>query len=97
LSIQKSPFDNRDSKNIKKWKTANSSTHAWQSTRRDALENYGTIFNACTTAGAAVFDDSAGAFSDFDFEIARGPLDAFYVCVSDQFDVQVPADLDQFG
>jgi hypothetical protein len=68
----------------------------WQSTCRDTLKNHRTIFNTSATTGAAVFDYGAGAFSDFDLEITRGPLDAFKVRVSDQFDVQVPADLDQF-
>jgi hypothetical protein len=32
-----------------------------------------------------------------DPEVARIPLDAFDLCQGNQFDVVVPADLDQFG
>jgi len=61
------------------------------------LKSYRTIFNARAASGAAVFNDAAGAFSDFDFEIAWGSLNRFQISVGDQLDVHVPADLDQFG
>ena len=61
------------------------------------LKSYRTIFNARAASCAAVFNDAAGAFSDFDFEIAWGSLDRFQISVGDQLDVHVPADLDQFG
>jgi len=51
------------------------------------LKYHGTIFNTCTASGAAVLDDTAGAFSDFDLEIAGRSLDAFKVRIGDQFDV----------
>jgi hypothetical protein len=61
------------------------------------LKSYRTIFNARAASRAAIFNDGAGAFSDFDFEISRGSLDRFQISVGDQLDVHVPADLDQFG
>jgi hypothetical protein len=61
------------------------------------LKSYRTIFNARAASCAAVFNYAAGAFSDFDFEIAWGSLDRFQISVGDQLDVHVPADLDQFG
>ena len=51
------------------------------------LKYHGTIFNTCTAAGAAILDDTAGAFSDFDFEISGGAFYTFKVRVGDQFDV----------
>jgi len=47
----------------------------------------GAIFNTCAAAGAAVFDDSAGTFSDFDLEISGRTLHALKICVGDQFDI----------
>jgi len=47
----------------------------------------GTIFNAGTASGTAVFDDSAGPLSDFDLEIPGRSLDALKVRVGDQFDI----------
>jgi hypothetical protein len=63
---------------------------------RRILNDHRAILNAGTASGATIFDDRAGPFFDFDLEIARGSLHAFQVCIGDQFDVQVPADLDQF-
>jgi hypothetical protein len=60
------------------------------------LKYHGAIFNTCTASGAAILDDTAGAFSNFDFEISGGAFYTFKVRVGDQFDVYVPADLDQF-
>jgi hypothetical protein len=60
------------------------------------LKYHGTIFNTCTASGATIFDDSAGPFFDFDFEISRGSFYTFKVRIGNQFNVQVPADLDQF-
>jgi hypothetical protein len=62
-----------------------------------SLESHRTIFNARAAPCAAVFNYGAGAFSDFNFEIAWGSLDRLQISVSDQLDVHVPADLDQFG
>jgi hypothetical protein len=61
------------------------------------LKSYRTIFNARAASRAAIFNDGAGAFSDFDFEISWGSLDRFQISVGDQLDIHVPADLDQFG
>jgi hypothetical protein len=61
------------------------------------LKSHRTIFNARAASRAAVFNNAAGAFFDFDFEIAWGSLDRFQISVGDQLDVHVPADLDQFG
>jgi hypothetical protein len=47
----------------------------------------GAIFNTCTAAGTAVFDDGAGTLSDFDLEISGCSLHTFKVCVGDQFDI----------
>jgi hypothetical protein len=60
------------------------------------LLNHWAVFNAGTTAGAQVHVDAAGTLLHFNLEIARLALDAFKICVGDQFDVQMPADLDQY-
>ena len=60
------------------------------------LKSHRTIFDTRAASCAAVFNNAAGAFSDFDVEISRGSLDRFQISVSDQLDVHVPADLDQF-
>jgi hypothetical protein len=61
------------------------------------LKSHRTIFNARAASRAAVFNNAAGAFFDFDFEIAWGSLDRFQISVGEQLDIDVPADLDQFG
>jgi len=59
----------------------------WPLPRRGILEDHGAIFNTCTASSAAIFDDGAGAFSNFDFEISGGAFYTFKVRVGDQFDV----------
>jgi len=60
------------------------------------LLNHRAIFNAGTAAGAQIHIDTACAFFDFYLEIAGFARNAFKVCIGDQFDVQMPADLDQY-
>jgi hypothetical protein len=55
------------------------------------------ILDTCPASSATVLDDAPSTLFDLDFEIAWGAFDGFQVCVSDQLDVHVPADLDQFG
>jgi hypothetical protein len=45
------------------------------------LKYHGAIFNTCTTSGAAIFDDTAGAFSNFDFEISGRAFYTFKIRV----------------
>ena len=56
-----------------------------------------TIFNAGAAPGTEIPFDTAGAFANFDLEIARVSLNRFQIRVSDQFNIQMPADLDQYG
>jgi hypothetical protein len=60
------------------------------------LLNHRAVFDAGATAGTQVHVDAAGALFDFYLEIAGLALDAFKICIGDQFDVQMPADLDQY-
>jgi hypothetical protein len=69
---------------------------SFSSACRHILNDHRAIFDARAASGTAVFDDGAGSLFDFDFEIAGGALNAFKVCVGNQFNVQMPADLDQF-
>ena len=64
--------------------------------RQINLLGHGAVFNAGPAARAPILSNIAGTFADFYLEIAWLAVDGFQVCVSDQFDVQVPADLDQF-
>jgi hypothetical protein len=57
---------------------------------------YGAIVHAGTAAGAQVGIDGPGALADFNLEFARFALNGFQIRISDQFDVQMPADLDQY-
>ena len=56
-----------------------------------------TVLDADAAPGAAVHVNAPGAFPDFDLEIPRGPLDGFEIRIGDQFNIEMPADLDQFG
>ena len=51
------------------------------------MEDHGTIFNTCTASGAAILNDAAGAFSNFDFEISGGAFYTLKVRIGDQFNV----------
>jgi hypothetical protein len=51
------------------------------------LEDHGTIFDTCTASGAAIFDNRAGAFFDFDLEISGGAFYTLKVRIGDQFNV----------
>ena len=63
---------------------------------RRILNDHRAILNTGTASGTTVFDDGAGPLSDFDLEVAGGSLHAFKVCIGNKFNVQMPADLDQF-
>ena len=62
-----------------------------------ALLNHRAVLHTGATTGAQIHFYAAGAFFDFDLEIARFARNAFKIRVGDQFDVQMPADLDQYG
>ncbi len=55
------------------------------------------VFDARPASGAQIHVDASGAFSYLHFEIARGAFNGFQIRVCDQLDVQMPADLDQYG
>ncbi len=61
-----------------------------------ALLNHRAVFNTGSAPGAQIHPDAAGAFFDGDLEIAGLALDCFKIRVSDEFNVQMPADLDQY-
>jgi len=56
-----------------------------------------TVFNAAATASAQISVHTAGSFVNPDLKISRRTLDRFNVCVREYLDVEMPADLDQFG
>jgi len=55
------------------------------------------VFDTAAASGAEVCSDAACAFPYLDLEISSSALDGFKIRIGDEFDVQVPADLDQFG
>jgi len=56
-----------------------------------------TVLNAVSTSGAKIHVDTACSFFDFYFEIACRSLNRFEIRIGNDFDVEMPADLDQFG
>jgi hypothetical protein len=58
--------------------------------------NHGTVFHAGTTTGAQIHVDAAGALFHFYGEVAGVTGNAFKICIGDQLDIQMPADLDQY-
>jgi hypothetical protein len=63
----------------------------------DLRLHHGTVFHTGTTPGAQIHLDAAGTLFHFDLEIAGLTGNAFKVCIGDQLNVQMPADLDQYG
>ena len=61
-----------------------------------ALLNYRAVFNTGAAPGAQIHLDTARTLFDFYLEIAGLAGNAFKICVGDQFNVQMPADLDQY-
>ncbi len=61
------------------------------------LMGYRTMLDTAAASGAAAHVDASSAFPDFHFEISSGSFHRFQIRIGDQFNVQVPADLDQFG
>jgi hypothetical protein len=58
---------------------------------------YRTVVDACPASSTKIQLDRTSAFADLDLEIARFALDLFQIRIGDHLDVQVPADLDQYG
>jgi hypothetical protein len=58
---------------------------------------YRAVFNANAAAGAQIHIDAPGPFPYFHPEISRASFNRLKIRISDELDVQVPADLDQFG
>jgi len=58
---------------------------------------HGAILNAGTASGAQVHFNASGAFSNLDFKISGFTVKGFKIRVCDKLDVQMPADLDQYG
>jgi len=56
-----------------------------------------TVLNAVSTPSAKIHVDTACPLFDFYFEIARRSLDRLEIRIGNDFDVEMPADLDQFG
>jgi hypothetical protein len=55
------------------------------------------VLHAVPTSGAKIHIDTACPLFDFYFEIACRSLDRLEIRIGNDFDVEMPADLDQFG
>jgi len=56
-----------------------------------------TVFNATATASTKIGVYTAGPFFNPDLKISSRTLDRFNICIREYLDVEMPADLDQFG
>jgi hypothetical protein len=61
------------------------------------LDFFGTLLGAGAAADALGDIDVAGVLDQFDLEVPRLTPDLFDFAESSQLDIQMPADLDQFG
>jgi hypothetical protein len=55
------------------------------------------VLHTVPTSGAKIHIDTACPLFDFYFEIACRSLDRLEIRIGNDFDVEMPADLDQFG
>jgi hypothetical protein len=61
------------------------------------LVNDRTVFHTTAATGAKIHIDTSRPLSDFHLEISFLSRNPFYFRKREQFNVNVPADLDQFG
>jgi len=61
------------------------------------LMGHRAVLHAAAAPGAAGHINASRTLLDFHFKIARGPFHRFQIRIGDQFNIQMPADLDQFG
>jgi len=55
------------------------------------------VVHTGAAAGAKVFDNASSPFADFYFKITGFTADLFKIRVGNKLDIQMPADLDQYG
>jgi hypothetical protein len=55
------------------------------------------VLHAVSTSGTKIHVDTARLLFNFYFEIACRSFDRFEIRIGNDFDVEMPADLDQFG
>jgi hypothetical protein len=55
------------------------------------------VLNAVPTTGAKIHVNTACPLFNFYLEVSCRPFNRLKICVRDDFDVKMPADLDQFG
>jgi hypothetical protein len=63
---------------------------------RRGIVHHRAVFNTNATPGAQIHVDAPGPFPNLHFEIPRGSLHRLKIRIGDEFDIQMPADLDQF-
>jgi len=55
------------------------------------------VFHTTAAPGTQIGVHTAGSFFYLDLKISRRTLDRFNICIGKYLDVEMPADLDQFG
>ncbi len=60
------------------------------------LIHYGTVFDTVAASCAKVHIDAASSFSNLYFEVPCRSFNGLQIRICDNFNVQMPADLDQF-
>jgi hypothetical protein len=55
------------------------------------------VIHACAASGAQIGIDGAGALAHFDFEFSGFAFYGFKIRIGDKLNIQMPADLDQYG
>jgi hypothetical protein len=62
----------------------------------DCLAYHRAVFHTSAATRTQIHFDAAGAFSYLDFKIARNAINRLQISISNQFNIQMPADLDQY-
>jgi hypothetical protein len=62
-----------------------------------SFEHHRAVFDTGAAPGTKIHIDAASTLIDFDLKIPFFPRNGVHFSESNQFDVDVPADLDQFG
>jgi hypothetical protein len=61
------------------------------------LTHHRAVLHTVPAPGAKIHIDAARPFLDLDFEVPRRSFHRLQIRIGDNFDVEMPADLDQFG
>ena len=60
------------------------------------LLNHGAVFHTGAAPRAQIHVNASSAFSDLYLEVSGFAVNGFKIRIGDEFDIQMPADLDQY-